>query len=102
MIPALTDKLSTVEELCRRHHVATLEVFGSALTGQFLASSSDIDFLVRFEALPVRDYAENFFSLKDDLEALFDRTVDLVESEPLRNPYFIEQIRSARSPVYVA
>ncbi|MEO6062674.1 MAG: nucleotidyltransferase domain-containing protein [Thermoflexales bacterium] len=79
-----------------------MEVFGSALTGLFLPASSDIDFLVRFEALPVRDYAENFFSLKDGLEALFGRTVDLVESEPLRNPYFIEQIRSSRSPLYGA
>lgn len=84
MIELLTDNLTAVQELCRRHHVKTLEVCGSALTGQLLPASSDIDFLVRFEPLPVRNYAENYFSLKKGLEALFERTVDLVESEPLR------------------
>ena len=77
-------------------------MFGSALTERFSPTISDLDFLVRFEAMPVRNYAENFFALKDGLEALLGKTVDLVESEPLRNPYFIEQIRAARSPLYVA
>lgn len=39
--------LSELAELCRKHHVKELAVFGSALRGDFRADS-DVDFLVRF------------------------------------------------------
>ena len=42
-------RLEGLAELCRRFHVRTLDVFGSAVTGRFDPARSDLDFLVQFE-----------------------------------------------------
>ncbi len=91
-----------VRELCRRHRVKTLEAFGSAVAGAFDPAASDLDFLVEFEPMAVRDYADNYFGLKEALEQLFACPVDLVEAAPLSNPFFIEQIQPTRTPVYAS
>jgi hypothetical protein len=94
-------KLDAVIQLCRMHHVAKLEVFGSAARGDF-NESSDIDFLVEFdkEADPRR--FDNFFELLRAFEQLFNRRVDLVEPGGLRNPYLIQRINQSRKEIYVA
>jgi predicted nucleotidyltransferase len=40
-----------VEGLCRRHHVSRLDLIGSAVSAEFDAASSDMDFLVDFQPL---------------------------------------------------
>jgi uncharacterized protein len=102
VVTVLESQLDAVRGLCRRHHVKMLEAFGSAVTGAFDPATSDLDFLVRFEPMPVHDYANNYFDLKEALEQLFVRPVDLVEAAPLSNPYFIAQIQPTRTPLYAA
>jgi uncharacterized protein len=61
---------------CERYGVKRLVVFGSAVTDRFHESSSDVDFLVEFR----NDLASRFdayFGLKESLEALLRRPVDL-------------------------
>ena len=45
-------------ELCARHRVSKLELFGSAVTGEFIAATSDLDFLVRFQPSTPVEHAE--------------------------------------------
>lgn len=96
------EKLPQVIELCRRHHVDRLELFGSAATGRFDPESSDIDFLVEYlpEAKP--DYPDVYFDLKRGLETLFRRPVDLVMINAIRNPYFRREIEQTRVRLYAA
>jgi len=89
-----------VAELCRRYHVARLDVFGSLVMGDF-NESSDIDFLVEFDSEAGKNRFDNFFELLRAMEQLFHRRVDLVEEGGLRNPYFIKRINETRRPVYV-
>ena len=49
MIPLITNHSDQLAEICRRHHVKRLEVFGSAAVGDFNPEKSDIDFLVEFD-----------------------------------------------------
>jgi Nucleotidyltransferase domain len=50
------EKLEQGAELCRRHSVLRLSLFGSAVRQDFDAARSDLDFLVDFEPLsPARD-----------------------------------------------
>ena len=49
MIPLIAQHSDELTELCRRHHVKRLEVFGSAAVGDFDPDTSDIDFLVEFD-----------------------------------------------------
>lgn len=55
MTDVLEGRRQELIELCRKHHVRRLEVFGSATGSDFDEESSDIDLLVEFEDMP---YAE--------------------------------------------
>jgi predicted nucleotidyltransferase len=95
-------KLAESEALCRRHAVKRLDLFGSAATGRFDPDQSDLDFLVEFlPNAPKRAFA-GYFELKEDLEKLFGREVDLVEAPAIRNQYFKEEVEATRVSVYAA
>ena len=49
--PEFTEHAAALADLCRRHRVQRLELFGSAATGQDDPARSDLDFLVEFEPL---------------------------------------------------
>ncbi|HYE33825.1 nucleotidyltransferase family protein [Methylocaldum sp.] len=89
-----------VAALCRRTRAKRLDVFGSVLRADFDAAASDIDFLVEFDEVPPAQYAEAYFLLKEGLEALFGRPVDLVTDKSLANPYFRNRIAAERRTIY--
>lgn len=102
-VPGLvTERREAIAELCRQAHARRLDLFGSAVRDDFDAASSDLDFLVVFEDLPPVRYAEAFFGLKQGLEALFARPVDLVVERAIRNPYFKQRVSAERQPIYGA
>lgn len=93
--------LQRIFDLCRRHKVKSLAVFGSILTDRF-RDDSDVDLLVDFEPTdPDKfDYVTNYFSFRDSLERLFNRKVDLVEEKGLRNKYFIANVNRTKQMIY--
>ena len=102
MILLVAQRMAELAEICRRHHVKRLEVFGSAAVGDFDAEKSDIDFLVEFGDAPRKPWYGNHFDLKEDLENLFARDVDLVDDQAIRNPYFRKSVDETREQVYEA
>lgn len=77
----IAEKRDALADLCRRYGVERLEVFGSAARGTgFDRNRSDADFLVTFKPSTRNDLAA-FADLKDALERLLGRPVDLVERE---------------------
>ncbi|MCI9172517.1 nucleotidyltransferase family protein [uncultured Duncaniella sp.] len=93
--------LQRIIDLCRRHKVKSLAVFGPILTDRF-NDQSDVDLLVDFEPTdPDKfDYVTNFFDLQDSLEALLKRKVDLVVGSGLRNKYFINNVNRTKQVIY--
>lgn len=91
-----------VAEICRRFHVARLEVFGSAVSGEFDEQRSDLDFLVEFGPALTGSCFDAFFGLQRALAELFGRSIDLVEAGAPRNPYFIRRLNETRRVVYAA
>ena len=100
MDQVLLDHLGELKELCGRHRVARLDVFGSA--AQQVAGAGDVDLLVEFEDLPADGYADAYFGLLADLEALLGRPVDLVMASAVRNPFVKETIERSRIPLHAA
>jgi uncharacterized protein len=96
------DKRTQVEALCRRFQVERLELFGSSLRRDFRFEESDLDFLVVFPTEASEGYADRFFGLKEGLEALFGRPVDLISASAVSNPYFREGIERSRALLYAA
>ena len=93
--------LQRIFDLCRLHKVKTLAVFGSILTDRF-NDNSDVDLLVDFEQIDhdIFDYVSNYFDLRDSLEQLFNRKVDLIEEKGLRNKYFIANVNRTKQMIY--
>ncbi len=102
MIPEIQERAPSLAMLCRRFRVRRLDLFGSAATDQFDPQTSDLDFLVEFEALLPNEYADAYFGLLEELENLFNRRVDLVVAGAVKNPYLRESIEKSRTLLYAA
>ena len=77
----IDNRRDEIVQLCRHHGVARLDVFGSAARAlDFDPVASDADFLVVF-APDTRNDLASFLDLKEGLETLLGRKVDLVERE---------------------
>lgn len=103
MIADIAQHREELRDLCRRFGVRRLEVFGSAARqADFDPARSDIDFLVEFEPLQPGAYVDAFFGLKEGLEQLFGRTVDLISPAAIRNPYFRQSVEDTKALLYAA
>lgn len=87
--------------LCQQHGVEKLWVFGSAATGTFDPTRSDLDFeaLMRDDLTP-EELGDHVLALYDELPALFGRDVDLLTNHPIRNPYLRASIERSRILLY--
>jgi len=88
-----------IERVCRRLPVKRLGIFGSALSPDF-SKASDVDVLVIFDSGKNIDLFEKYFELKEQLEVVFQREVDLVIDRAFRNPVFREAVDRTRTIIY--
>ena len=56
-------RLVALRELCIKHRVERLDLFGSAARDDFDPETSDLDFLVEFEPMPPREHTDSYFGL---------------------------------------
>ncbi len=87
-----------IVEICRQAKVSRLDLIGPAASGDCLGES-EVDVLVRF----LHDGGEifnRFFDLKEGLEEVFGRTVDVTVEETIRNPVVWESIEHSRRNIY--
>jgi predicted nucleotidyltransferase len=90
---------TTIEQLCIKHKVKNLYVFGSVVTDK-LTSTSDIDLLVEFDDMDPERYADNYYDLKFSLEELLQKPIDLLEIKAIKNPYFKQAIDRRKQLIY--
>ncbi|MGA7158972.1 MAG: nucleotidyltransferase domain-containing protein [Acidobacteriaceae bacterium] len=102
MQPFIAEKREAIAELCRQHHVRRLAIFGSATRDDFDPARSDVDILVEFYPAADASYAENFYSLRDHLEDLLHRNVDLLREGVIRNRYRLQAIEKGKVELYAA
>lgn len=98
----IEEKRQELERVCRQRHVRRIDLFGSATGSGFDPAKSDLDFLVVFQDLALDQYADAYFGLLEDLQAVFQRPVDLVVDSAIQNPYFRQAVESTRTLVYEA
>lgn len=101
MHPLIENNREAITKLCSAHGVRKLEVFGSILRNDFNPEHSDVDVLVEFEAQASASFT-NFLNLKESLESLFGRSVDLLEFRAIRNRRLRHYIEQSKQPVYAA
>lgn len=86
-------------DLCRKHKVHGLFVFGSILTNRF-NDKSDIDLVVDFNKTEVSDYFDNYFDFKYSLEDLLGREIDLLKEQTIKNPYLKKNVDATKMLIY--
>ena len=86
--------------MCQKLNIKRLDLFGS-ITSETLGPESDIDVLVEFDRKPGHLF-DRYFELKEGLETLLGRPVDVVVMEPIKNPYFKIALESSRKNIYYA
>ncbi|MCK9398841.1 MAG: nucleotidyltransferase domain-containing protein [Bacteroidales bacterium] len=89
-----------ISELCERYGVRKLYAFGSVVSGKFSEENSDIDLLVELLPMSPMDKGEALLELWDQLEKLFNRKVDLVSDQPVKNPYFFSSLEETKKLIY--
>ena len=95
----LTKHKKELESACSNYNVDKLYAFGSVLTNEF-NQDSDLDFIVSIISTDPLEYAENYFSLKFELERIFERKIDLLEQKAIRNRVFEDMVNRKKVLLY--
>ena len=87
-----------IAELCKRHHVRRLALFGSVLRDDF-RPDSDVDVLVEFE--PGKTPGFGFITIQDELSDLLGREVDL-NTPACLSRFYRDEVLGLAKDLYVA
>lgn len=74
--------MEQIKAFCQKWQVTELALFGSVLREDF-RSDSDIDILITFSPTAKRGLTETL-QMRDELQAIFNRKVDLIVKEALK------------------
>ncbi len=102
MTDVLEAKREAIAEACRRHGVARLEAFGSAVRQDFQPGESDVDLLVELGHMEGYARVDAYFGLLEDLRAILGQHVDLVMAGAVKNPYIARDIEQTKQMLYAA
>jgi predicted nucleotidyltransferase len=98
----ITSRREEIADLCRKHHVRRLAIFGSAVREDFDPERSDVDVLVEFEEVPMSEYSDNKHDLREQLESKFGRKVDLLTWKSIKNPILLQELQATHELLYAA
>lgn len=95
----INNNIDTLKKLCLFYNVEKMYLIGSSLNSSF-NEKSDVDLLVKFKQIELYKYFDNYLELKEKLESLFGRKVDLLEEQTLKNPILIKSIDNSKELIY--
>lgn len=96
----ILQKKNELFALCIKYNVSKLYAFGSVSKGRFNPATSDLDLLVEInESNPVLK-GESLINLWNDLETLFERKVDLLTMQKIKNPFLLADIDESKQLIY--
>ena len=88
----------TIEAFRRKWRIKEFSLFGSVLRDDF-RPDSDVDVLVSFDQEAHWGLAD-LGEMTEELEDIFQRSVDLVEKEGLRNPFRRQEILKTHRGIF--
>jgi predicted nucleotidyltransferase len=92
-------KIEEISELCKSNKVKSLFAFGSVTRADF-SEFSDIDLVVDIDENDPFTYTDIYFNLKNKLEIILKRQVDLLEERAIKNKLFKEQLDRTKISLY--
>lgn len=96
----ISSNITQLNIFFEKHQIEKAYIFGSVLTDDF-NEKSDIDFLVKFnDGLKPLEKGECWWDLYDSLTDFFNREIDIVTENSLKNPYFIAELEKTKQLIY--
>jgi len=92
--------LDRIADFCRRWKITEFSLFGSVLRDDF-RPDSDVEVLVTFAPQATWSLFD-LVDMRDQLQQMFARDVDLVEEAGLGNPFRRAAILSEKQVIYAA
>jgi len=89
-----------IAAFCKKWEIVEFAFFGSVLREDFRLDS-DVDVVITLGPSTQLDLFD-WMAMREELEDILERPVDLVEKTGLKNPYRREGILSGRQIVYAA
>ena len=93
--------IKEVETFCHKWLIKQMAIFGSAVRDDFDPNTSDIDILIEF--LPEASWGFEIATIKQELEDIFKRPIDLVSKKAVersKNPYRKKEILDSSKVIY--
>ena len=87
-----------ITDFCEKWKIAEFSLFGSVLRDDF-TPDSDVDVLVSFDSSSHWSLFD-LVEMRAELKEFFDREVDLIEKDGLRNPFRRHEILTTRKIIY--
>ncbi len=106
MVTLINSNIEKITDACNKHHVKALYLFGSAVRSEDFTEKSDVDFLVEYNYKDetndnnVFERVENAESLKEKLEKIIARQVDLIQERNIRNKFLKYFINKEKKLIY--
>ena len=94
-------KTEQLQQLCKKYNVKELYLFGSATTDNF-SEDSDLDFIVNFDRQGFEGAFDQYIDFKQELEQIYDRSVDLYHLKKFRNSIFQQEVERSKELLYAA
>lgn len=91
--------IQRIMNLCKKYRVKTFSAFGS-VTREDFRDDSDIDFIVDFDENDPFKYTDLYFQLKENLEELLKRKIDLIEERGVKNHFFKQELNNTKILIY--
>ena len=100
MSPKIPIDYKKITVFCKKWNIAEFAVFGSVLRDDF-RQDSDVDVLVTFGPGGGITF-DNRVDMQDELKAIFNREIDLVEKKAISNPFRRYSILTTKEVLYAA
>lgn len=91
--------INRIKQLCEKYKVRTFSAFGSVTRDDF-NNESDIDFVVDFHENDPFEHTHLYFEIKEKLEKLLKRQIDLIEDRAIKIQYFREELDQTKVLIY--
>jgi predicted nucleotidyltransferase len=96
----IQERIQEFIALCKAHKVKSLYAFGSAVSDRFNEAQSDIDLIIEIDSNDPIERGEFLMSIWDQLELFFQRKVDLLTDNSLKNPFLRKSIEASKTKLY--
>ncbi len=88
-----------IKKLCEQYRVKTFFA-DRVLMGKDLKEDPDLGFIVDFEETDPFKYTDLYFQLKESLEKLLNRKINLIEERGIKNQILKKELESTKALIY--